>query len=482
VTGLSLNNGKLYVGGYFDSLGQVTRVYAPRLARLNLTTGAADVWSPRPDGAVEVIQPYYNSQYIAGQFGNIGASVVSGVGNVSNSSNIPNSWNPNPGYDSVYDMAVWQDRLYVAGGFTTISGQNQYPNLVVYKLVVQPDTVRVSSGLPICTGAMTTFTASTAIAGGSYHWTVNGVSVGTSSTTYTYTPAEGDVITCVYTPSAGGCYTDSFAMSSVTVHLTPALTPTVSVTGPNPVCYGAGATYTSVTTVPSTLRIWDVNGVFAGTGASYSYTPANGDVVTSKVVVTPGNCYTADTAISSVTLSVGPPVVPLITLAGPSIQAAGTIVTVNATVSSAGALYQVKWYKNGGYAGTTTTPVYTFTKGTGIDVITATVVPLSNGCYDTASANVVYVYEVSSVAGIGGANGIRVYPNPVGEQLFIEGLRSDDKVTLYDVNGSKKLEISNNGTQNAAPVVVSKLAPGIYFLQVTDKDMVEKCKITISKQ
>jgi len=65
-------------------------------------------------------------------------------------------------------------------------------------------------------GTQVTFTA-TGINGGStptYQWKVNGTNTGTNSTTHTYTPANNDKITCVFTSSITGCTTTNPATSN----------------------------------------------------------------------------------------------------------------------------------------------------------------------------------------------------------------------------------------------------------------------------
>ncbi len=72
------------------------------------------------------------------------------------------------------------------------------------------------SANPVLTGTSVTFTA-TPINGGTapvYQWMVNGTNVGTNSTTYSYTPTNNDVITCVLTSNASPCATGSPAISN----------------------------------------------------------------------------------------------------------------------------------------------------------------------------------------------------------------------------------------------------------------------------
>lgn len=137
---------------------------------------------------------------------------------------------------------------------------------------------------PICAGGSVTFTA-TPVNGGStpvYQWKKNGSNVGTNSATYSYTPANNDVITCNLTSNAS-CITGSPATSNaITMQVLP-LTSSISVVASaNPVNTGTSVTFTA-TVVNGGLAPsfqWKVNSLNVGlNSATFTYTPANGDVV-----------------------------------------------------------------------------------------------------------------------------------------------------------------------------------------------------------
>ncbi|NCA77551.1 MAG: hypothetical protein EOM90_14560 [Alphaproteobacteria bacterium] len=113
-----------------------------------------------------------------------------------------------------------------------------------------------SSSNPVCAGAPVTFTA-TPVNGGTspvYQWKLNGTITGTNSPTYTFTPLNGDAVTCVLTSNAT-CITGNPATSNT-------ITMTVN---PIPVAPAAG------THVPSeTQIIWNWNPVTGATGYKWS--------------------------------------------------------------------------------------------------------------------------------------------------------------------------------------------------------------------
>ena len=63
------------------------------------------------------------------------------------------------------------------------------------------------------------------------------------------------------------------------------------------------------------------------------------------------------------------------------------------------------------------------------------------------------------------SNSIVIFPNPTQEVLFINGLESNDKVRLFDLQG-KLILTSVADTDGNLQVSVSQLPDGVYLLQV----------------
>ena len=59
----------------------------------------------------------------------------------------------------------------------------------------------------------------------------------------------------------------------------------------------------------------------------------------------------------------------------------------------------------------------------------------------------------------------KIYPNPAGERLYVQGLFSGDKVRLYDSSGRLISSDHSNGT-----IDLSKLSAGLYFLILENKN------------
>jgi uncharacterized protein (TIGR02145 family) len=151
----------------------------------------------------------------------------------------------------------------------------------------QPVSITISpSANPVCAGTQVTFTA-TPINPGTlpgYQWKVNGGIVGINSSTYSYNPASGDLVSCILTSNAI-CATGNPATSNtISMSVNPNLPVSISIAASNnPVCAGIPVTFTAtpVNGGPTPVYHWKVNGINVGTNnPTYQYIPVNGDIVT----------------------------------------------------------------------------------------------------------------------------------------------------------------------------------------------------------
>ncbi len=172
-------------------------------------------------------------------------------------------------------------------------------------------------------------------------------------------------------------------------------------------------------------------------------------------------------------ITFNPPVfTPTITVtASPSTATAGTIVTLNATVSGVGPGYTISWLKNGILFGTTTgTGTITYTKTAGTDSIVATVADRSyKQCYINKVSTTVPVLDPTVAVSDAVRAGIRIYPNPTNDMLYIEtpgGYR--DCEIVNSVGRSMGIYPLTGG--QATAIDTRQLPPGIYLLTMTGAD------------
>jgi uncharacterized protein (TIGR02145 family) len=219
----------------------------------------------------------------------------------------------------------------------------------------------------VCAGTSVTYTAIPTNGGlnPSYQWKVNGINSGTNSSTFTYTPVNNDVVTCVLSSSLTSCISNNPATSNaITMTVNPSQPVSVTVApSQNPVCAGNSVTYTATPTNGGLTPAfqWKVNGIGVGINSpTYSYIPANGDIVTC-VLTSNATCPTGNPASSNpVTMTVNPNLAVSISIvASANPFCLGSSVTFTATPVNEGALPIYQWKVNGVNSGTNS-PTFTY--------------------------------------------------------------------------------------------------------------------------
>ena len=174
-------------------------------------------------------------------------------------------------------------------------------------------SVTVSAGAnSVCAGTTVSYTA-TPTNGGSgpvYSWKVNGGTVGTNSSTYSYIPSNNDLVKCILT-SNYACPSPTTATSNtVTMVINPILTPSVTITASNNPVYGTPVTFTAtpVNGGSSPTYQWKLNGNNTGNNTpTYTYTPAHNDVVACVLTSNVACPNPASATSNAITMTVYPP-------------------------------------------------------------------------------------------------------------------------------------------------------------------------------
>jgi hypothetical protein len=151
------------------------------------------------------------------------------------------------------------------------SGNPAVSNTLTMSVIpVLPVSVTVSASQnPFCQGSPVIFNA-IATNGGShpyFQWKVNGMNVGTNNQSYTYTPANGDNVSCILTSDIT-CPSGNPATSNAIVLSAYMLNPTI--TGSSTACLG-NATSTYSTQANMTGYQWNVSAggeIISGTGTN----------------------------------------------------------------------------------------------------------------------------------------------------------------------------------------------------------------------
>ena len=77
-------------------------------------------------------------------------------------------------------------------------------------------------------------------------------------------------------------------------------------------------------------------------------------------------------------------------------------------------------------------------------------------------------YHPLDISSTAASSGIRIYPNPVQDKLYLDGLSSGMLIRILDITGRTVYqETSAAGNRS---IDMSRLHPGNYLLQLSNKD------------
>lgn len=349
-------------------------------------------------------------------------------------------------------------------------------------VVAAPVTPSVTLTAPaaICSGDAAVYTA-TPIVGGptpSYQWFVNGIPSGTG-TVYGYVPTSGDVVSVTMT--AGGiCAVPASATASSTAMVTPYSSPGIAIAvGPNnPSCLGALVTFAATPTYGGATPAyrWTKNGVNVATGPSYSYIPANGDVVYCMLSSSYA-CRTIDTVLSSnITMAVATPlpapVVNISAMPGTNVPA-GTTVTFTAMIVGSGSgpvTYQ--WIINGMAVAGATTAVFSSSTLVSGDIVTCKVSNTDPCALSSVKSVLMSGGGSTGIAQTSVQNNVfTLMPNPNKGTFTVYGETNGSKEISIRVNNLLGQEVYSSNITTAGSVLnenisISNLASGVYILHI----------------
>ena len=366
--------------------------------------------------------------------------------------------------------------------------------MTVHHIATPALSMTTGMGDTVCTGSTTTITA-IPVDGGTapvYSWFVNLAPAGTGSS-ISYTPANGDIIRCIMT-SNQFCRTVDTASASKILTVSPYLDPSVNMLsslGPT-TCEGYPVTFTASPVNGGTAPgyQWAVNNTPTATGTTYTYTPANGDMV--AVTLTSNfPCVTTPTVTNTMLMTV----VPIIQPIGTVTARPGEIIPFGANdtflvhvVSGGGLAPTFQWFKNSvPVPGATNTIYVTNSLHTG-DSISCQVtnndlcsgVSVFNSAHVTIDNNV----GVQDMAGEHD-NNYRLFPNPNAGSFMFSG-NGEGVITYQVVDMLGKVMTtgdfgSTSGKFEQQIDLSNKLSAGQYLLRVITANETQNIHFVISK-
>ncbi|HEX6171870.1 MAG TPA: hypothetical protein VFZ33_19440 [Chitinophagaceae bacterium] len=326
----------------------------------------------------------------------------------------------------------------------------------------------------ICTGTNAVIGVAP-VAGYSYSWT--SIPAGFTSTVAnpTITPAATTqyIVTVLNT---SGCS----AKDTVVISVINTIAPSVSISIPaTSVCSGTSVTFTATPTNGGTSPSyqWQVNGANAGTNSNTFSSPSLTNGAQVKVIMTSSlNCASPTTANSNViTMTITNSSVPTITVSGNTIITAGQNTTISSTITNGGSSPIYQWqdstnthtWQNIPGASFATINYSPAQSGNKLRCILTSNVVCASPAAVTSNALAFTVYPVTAIAPVAASNyGIRCFPNPAYDNLFIDSLNLADKwqkLDLFSNDGKKLITTLNITGRRSVTLNVSRLPAGQFI-------------------
>jgi len=347
--------------------------------------------------------------------------------------------------------------------------------------IIPAVTIKTGGSDTVCAGLPITFTAATPNGGGSpaYQWAINSVPVTTSTGSYTYLPADGDIVSVILASSAP-CAMPATATNDISMTVLPQLMPIVTIAADpgNTVCSGTRVTFTATAVNGGSAPVyqWRKNGGFESTTRSYTFLPENGDVVYCQLISSYHCKLENSVNRPSVSMNVVTPATPtLVETADPDSHIAnGEVAPLRATITNGVAPISYQWYVNGGPIPGATLPFYTNNNFVNLDSVSCIVSTTGTCAGDTGSAGIrIYVSNVGVQQVNCAMSNVQLIPNPNKGAFTLKGSLGttlDQEVTIEITNmlgqsiyNSKVSALNDNINEN---IQLGNIANGMYLLNL----------------
>ncbi len=276
---------------------------------------------------------------------------------------------PNIGTGQTYTASTAAEYMVTVSGTGNCSASDMVQLFI--NQTVSVNIIISASANNICAGTSVTFTATPgAVPDPAYQWIVNGGIVnGATNSTFSYTPANGNTVSCTLTSNALCAIGSPATSNTVTMTVNPVLPVSITINpSSNNICAGTSVIFTATpSAVPDPVFQWIVNaGIVAGaTNSTYSFTPENDNTI-SCVLTSNALCASGSPATSNMVTMTVNPVLPVSITINPSANniCAGTSVMFTATPGPVpDPAYQ--WIVNAGIVAGATNSTYSFTPANG---------------------------------------------------------------------------------------------------------------------
>jgi len=352
--------------------------------------------------------------------------------------------------------------LSAVSGNITVRGHNSYGDgaittlpIIINPLPSIPGAILGASS--VCFGQNTVLYSVPVVANAtSYIWTLPTGATGTSTTnTITVNFGPSAVSGNITVKGHNNCGDGSISTLAITVNPLP--TNSGTITGISTVCQGQNAvTYSVPVITNATSYIWTLPTGSTGTSAINTITVNFGTSAVSGNITVKGNNTCGNGVVSTLPITVNPiPVTPIITQNG-------KVLSSNTTSGN-------QWYNLNNPISGSTNQDYTITA-----VGEYTVQVTLKGCVSAPSNMIKDV--VTSIPSFDSNEKIKVYPNPVSDNLTIEYKGNTDEVK-YEIYSSTGQLITTGVLLETTVVYASTFPSGLYTIKFNTGNKFEFRKV-----
>src|ERR1035437_2750803 len=347
-------------------------------------------------------------------------------------------------------------------GNITIRGRNLYGDGDASSLAITVNPLPANAGTisgisNVCLGQNSVFYTVPAISNAtSYVWTLPQGATGTSTTNNIIVDYGNSAVSGNITVNGiNSCGDGAISTLAITVNSLPGTAGSIS--GLTSVCQSQSAViYTVPTIANATSYIWSLPLGATGTSSSNSITVNYRISAVSGNITVNGHNVFGDGAISTSAIGVN---------AKPSTP----IITQNGTILHSDAINGNQWYNQNGFINSATNQDYTVSV-TGDYYVIVTLL----GCSSDAS-NIINVIP-TDIEVTENNKSIKIYPNPVSNELIIEIEGNNGKVNFEILNLIGQVVFKGTTTEKTV-VQTSSFAPGVYVIKLENGKTFEFKKI-----
>ena len=492
---IAVADGIVYAGGEFSTIGSSSR---NNLAAIDAGSGGVTTWDPSPDDAVNALAISNGVAYIAGDFTTISSESRVGIAAVDVAGALE-SWDlqlTSSSSVSLSSLAVNNGSVLFGGFFYGVGGDPvvNMGSVTVFDdtdpVFISDDAISVienTTGTIYTAAADETVTFSLGSSKDEGLFSLNAGAISFNTAPDFENPLDGNADNQYLLDITAIDFVGNTAALEVIITVTDAdeVVPVITLIGANPQTIELGAAYTELGASANDDVDGDISGSIVIDATAVDVTDLGSYAVTYNVSDASGN----DAVEVSRTVNVVDTTEPNFT--------STTAVTVDENIATSEIIYTAAATDAGtityGLSGTdansftlvASSGELTFVASPDFETqssysVTITATDASGNASDLVLTITINDVDEGVVLGLKDGLNVSVYPNPVTDQISIQGqeLSNYNQLTVNTIEGKEVLSFQNLSTSNFN---VSGLSPGIYILLLKSDDQVVNAGRIIKK-